>query len=36
VRDKEAFATLPDAEQEAWRKLWAEVAELLKRVGEKK
>jgi hypothetical protein len=26
VRDKESLAILPEAEQEAWRKLWAEVA----------
>ena len=36
LRDKESLATLPEAEQEAWRKLWADVADLLTRVGEKK
>jgi len=29
VRDAEALAKLPEAEREAWGKLWAEVAELL-------
>jgi hypothetical protein len=30
VRDAEALAKLPEAEREAWGKLWADVAELLK------
>ena len=29
---KEALAKLPKAEQEEWRKLWADVAALLKKV----
>src|ERR1700730_9914397 len=36
VRDKEPLATLPEPEQEAWRKLWAEGEELLKKVEETK
>jgi hypothetical protein len=36
VRDKEALDKLPEAERQAWRKLWAEVDDLLKRVGDKK
>ncbi len=32
VRDKEALAALPEAEQEAWRKVWADVEELLRKV----
>jgi hypothetical protein len=36
VRDKEALAALPEAEQEAWRKLWADMEELLKSLEEKK
>jgi hypothetical protein len=35
VRDKPALDKLPDAERMAWRKLWAEVDGLLKRVGDK-
>jgi hypothetical protein len=35
VRDKEAFATLPEAEREAWRKLWGDVEGLLQKVQEK-
>jgi hypothetical protein len=31
VRDKDALATFPEAEREAWRKLWDDVAELLGR-----
>jgi tetratricopeptide (TPR) repeat protein len=36
VRDKAALAKLPAAECDAWRKLWADVDDLLKRVTEKK
>jgi tetratricopeptide (TPR) repeat protein len=36
VRDKEALAALPEAEQQAWRKLWGEIAEVLKEGGEKR
>ena len=35
IRDKEAVSKLPADEQEACRKLWADVAELLKKVQEK-
>jgi hypothetical protein len=35
VRDKEALAKLPEAEREAWRKLWADVADLLRKSGGK-
>ncbi len=35
VRDAAALATLPKEEQEAWRKLWADVAAVLKQVNEK-
>jgi tetratricopeptide (TPR) repeat protein len=35
VRDESALAKLPAKEREAWRKLWAEVAELLKTVEQK-
>jgi tetratricopeptide (TPR) repeat protein len=31
LRDPDPLTTLPPAEQEAWRQLWAEVAELLQR-----
>jgi hypothetical protein len=31
VRDKEALATFPESEREAWRKLWADVETLLHR-----
>ena len=30
-RDKKALATLPESEREAWRKLWVDVEELLKK-----
>ena len=36
VRHKEALATLPEVEREAWRKLWADVEALLKKVEEPK
>jgi hypothetical protein len=36
VRDKDALAKLPAEEQEAWQKLWADVAALLKMVAGKK
>jgi tetratricopeptide (TPR) repeat protein len=36
VRDREPLAQLPEAEQEAWRKLWADVEELLKKAQEAK
>ncbi len=36
VRDAEALQKLTAQEQEAWRKLWADVAELLKRAGNAK
>jgi serine/threonine-protein kinase len=36
VRDKEALATLPETEREAWRMLWADVAQVLKKVEESK
>ena len=32
VRDDEELAKLPEAEREAWKTLWADVAALLKRV----
>ncbi len=35
VRDKEAVASLPEGEREEWRKLWADVATLLERVGDR-
>jgi serine/threonine-protein kinase len=35
IRDPNEIAKLPADEQEAWKKLWAEVAELLKMVKEK-
>jgi hypothetical protein len=34
VRDEKALARLPETERAAWRKLWREVAELQKKVGE--
>jgi hypothetical protein len=34
IRDPAALAKLPEHEQEAWRKLWAEVANLLKKAQE--
>jgi hypothetical protein len=36
VRDKDALAKLPEAEREAWQKLWADVAALLEKSGGKK
>jgi serine/threonine-protein kinase len=33
LREKEALAKLPQAEREAWQKLWADVAGLLKKSG---
>ncbi len=33
VRNEEPIAKLPEAEQEPWRKLWADVADLLKERG---
>ena len=33
VRDPAALEKLTAEEQEAWRKLWADVAELLKKAG---
>ena len=36
VRDKAALEKLPDAERADWEKLWSDVAELLKKVVEKK
>jgi tetratricopeptide (TPR) repeat protein len=36
VRDKEALAKLPQAERDAWHKLWADVAALLEKSGGKK
>ena len=36
VRDAEALRKLTAQEQEAWRKLWADVAELLKKAGDAK
>ena len=36
VRDPEALKKLPAEEQEAWRKLWADVAELVKKAGDAK
>jgi hypothetical protein len=36
IRDKGSLAKLPEAEQEAFRKLWAEVDQLLKRAKEGK
>jgi serine/threonine protein kinase/Flp pilus assembly protein TadD len=35
LRDKDALAKLPEAEREAWRKLWADVADLLHQSGAK-
>jgi eukaryotic-like serine/threonine-protein kinase len=34
VRDKDALAKLPADEQDAWRKLWADVDALLKKTGD--
>jgi hypothetical protein len=36
VRGDAALAKLPEAEHAAWQKLWANVAELLKRADEPK
>jgi len=36
LRDADALKQLPAQEQDAWRKLWADVAELLKRAGDAK
>jgi hypothetical protein len=36
IRDPDAVAKLPADEQEACKKLWADVAELLKTIEEKK
>ena len=36
VRDRSALEKLPDAERAEWEKLWADVAELLKKVQEQK
>ena len=36
VRDAKALAKLPAAEQAAWRKLWDDVAELVKKAGDAK
>jgi hypothetical protein len=35
IRDLKEIAMLPAEEQEAWKKLWADVGELLKKVEEK-
>ncbi len=35
VRDEPALAKLPEKEREAWRKLWADVAALLKKLEQK-
>ncbi len=35
VRDQEALAKLPEDEQDAWSRLWADVDALLKKAGEK-
>ena len=35
VRDKDALAKLPSDEQDAWRKLWADVDALLKKAQAK-
>ncbi len=36
VRDKDALEKLPADERDAWRKLWQDVAELLKKAGDAK
>jgi serine/threonine-protein kinase len=36
VRDKDALDALPADERQPWRQLWADVAALLKKIGEKK
>ena len=35
VRGREALAKLPEGERQAWQKLWADVADMLKRAQEK-
>jgi serine/threonine-protein kinase len=35
VRDKDALAKLPEAERQVWHKLWADVADLLRKSGVK-
>jgi hypothetical protein len=35
VRDKEALEKLPEAERTEWRKLWAEVDELIAKADRK-
>jgi tetratricopeptide (TPR) repeat protein len=35
VRDERSLASLPEKERELWRKVWAEVSALLKKVGQK-
>jgi hypothetical protein len=35
VREPEAIAKLPEAEQQDWQKLWNDVADTLKRAQEK-
>jgi hypothetical protein len=35
VRDQAALALLPPIERESWQKLWADVADLLKKSGER-
>jgi hypothetical protein len=36
VRDDAGLAKLPEAEQRAWRKLWADIEALRKQAGERK
>jgi tetratricopeptide (TPR) repeat protein/serine/threonine protein kinase len=36
IRDKDALAKLPAEERDDWQKLWAEVAEVLAKAGEKR
>lgn len=36
VRDAEALRKLSPEDQDAWRKLWADVAQLLKKAGNAK
>ncbi len=36
MRDKDALEKLPADERDAWRKLWADVAELRAKTQEKK
>ena len=35
VRGRQALAKLPEAERQAWQKLWKDVADMLKRAQEK-